>query len=67
MNETEKSEYRVILVTGDTIKTLGGFDFKDDAIKFAKGQAPNYSRADGLLCLIWHGKDEKKKFYGIYN
>jgi hypothetical protein len=60
-------EYRVILVKDDNTKTLGGFDFKDDAIMFAKGQAPNYTKADGLLCLIWQGKDGKKTFFDIYN
>lgn len=68
MNEIEKGEYRVILVTSDTKITLGGFEKKEDAEKFAKSQAPNYPRSTGLVCLIWQRQDSNMmKFYDIYN
>lgn len=61
-------EYRVILVKGDEIKTLAGFVNKPDAEKFAKEKGIGYPRSEGLVCLVWQGKDEnKKRFYDIYN
>jgi len=68
MNETEKGEYRIILVKGDNEKILGSFETKSEAEKFGREIAKDTPRIKGLVCLLRQGKDSKRKeFFGILN